>query len=402
MSHRVARLAELAERRPPQVGHSRFALGLDQVESGSGRLVERWTSEVPREGTKFSKGDVLFGKLRPYLAKAWVSDEPGVYVGDFICLRPSRATDPRFLSYLLRSREFIDRCTAEAHGSKMPRVEWSRVKSFPVPAPSPAEQRAIADYLDQETAEIDAFIADLERFRSLLIEEHEGQIAHDIKGLFWESRSTRLKRAADITVGIVVNPSHFYADVGVPALRGLNVEPGRIRMDDLVYLSETGHAQHSKSRLSPGDVVVVRTGQVGKAAVVPEELPDANAIDLLIVRPTASLDPSYLETLLNSHFVMEMIASQTVGAIQGHYNVESLRSLELPLPAREEQEALSVKWKSLKDNVDAALSDVASAIALAVERRAAIISAAVTGQIGVTSKMKPAAERLEHENRETR
>lgn len=74
-------------------------------------------------------------------------------------------------------------------------------------------------------------------------------------------------------------------DSGVPVLRGLNVRPGRVSADDLVYMSERSNRLHAKSVLRQGDVVVVRTGLAGAAALVPDWAVGGNAVDLLIVRP---------------------------------------------------------------------------------------------------------------------
>ena len=84
---------------------------------------------------------------------------------------------------------------------------------------------------------------------------------------------------------------------------------------------------HLKSRLIRGDIVVVRTGQAGAACVVPEDMDGANCVDLLIVRRSPRLDPQFLEYVINSDWTIKHIEQHSVGSIQSHFNVESLKQL---------------------------------------------------------------------------
>ena len=98
-----------------------------------------------------------------------------------------------------------------------------------------------------------------------------------------------------VTVGIVVQPASYYVSEGVPALRSLNIKPGRIVLQDLVFFSKADNETRlSKTKLKAGDVVLVRSGQPGTAAVVPGELDGVNAIDLLIERARGFLEAATL------------------------------------------------------------------------------------------------------------
>ena len=89
--------------------------------------------------------------------------------------------------------------------------------------------------------------------------------------------------AADVTVGHVGPMASEYVERGIPFLRSQNVEPLRINDTDLKFITEDFHARLKKSALSPGDVVIVRTGKPGACAVVPATLSVANCSDLVIV-----------------------------------------------------------------------------------------------------------------------
>ena len=149
----------------------------------------------------------------------------------------------------------------------------------------------------------------------------------------WET-GTSSNYADLVTVGVVVKPASHYVEHGVIALRSLNIKPNRIDLSDLVYFSQkASDGLLSKSRLQANDVVIVRTGKTGTAAVVPAALDGANCIDLIVVRPKpAKIHPQFLTCLLNSERGMALVSSLEVGGIQKHFNVGALNKIPFPLP----------------------------------------------------------------------
>lgn len=135
-------------------------LELEDMDSGSGRILSRSnTLEVGSAVTLFKTGDVLFGKLRPYLEKYWVAEFDGKCTGEILAFKPQRIAG-RFLFYCLGSRWFIERCNALAYGAKMPRVSWpTQLSQFNFPLPPLPEQQRIAAYLDASCMAIDAAVA---------------------------------------------------------------------------------------------------------------------------------------------------------------------------------------------------------------------------------------------------
>jgi type I restriction enzyme, S subunit len=138
----------------------------------------------------------------------------------------------------------------------------------------------------------------------------------------------------NISVGIVIKPAQYYVDKGVPALRSLNVKPNKIVAKNFVYVSkEDNDTKILKSKVFKGDLVVVRSGAPGTAAVIPEYLDGINCIDLVIIRPNRRLvDSVFLSFTINSDFFKNKIFEGTKGAAQQHFNVGSVKELEIPLP----------------------------------------------------------------------
>lgn len=154
-------------------------LELEDIDQGTGNLLStRNTLEVESKVTKFYKGDVLFGKLRPYLEKYHYAEFDGKCTGEILAFEPFRING-KFLMYLLASKWFIDLCNSMAYGAKMPRVNWNtQLAMVYFPLPSKAEQETIVQQLDilsEKThklkEKLNAQITTLQTYRKSLIHE---------------------------------------------------------------------------------------------------------------------------------------------------------------------------------------------------------------------------------------
>ena len=165
-------------------------------------------------------------------------------------------------------------------------------------------------------------------------------------------RDVALEDVADeLTVGYVGPMASEYVDDGVPFLRSQNVEPLRINKHDLKFIKPEFHQRIGKSRLAPGDVVIVRTGKPGACSVVPEWLTDGNCSDLVIVRCGKDLDNRFLAYYVNT-VASGHVAAHLVGAVQQHFNVGSARTLRINLPPLAEQKAIVAVLGALDDKIE--------------------------------------------------
>ena len=126
-------------------------IGLENIQPWTQRFLESAECSNDPEGNYYDEDCVLFGKLRPYLAKVFVPTESGQCSSEFLILR-SELLSLRYLSYSLINGRFIDEVNSLTYGAKMPRASWETIGSIPSPLPSAREQAAIADYLDEKTA----------------------------------------------------------------------------------------------------------------------------------------------------------------------------------------------------------------------------------------------------------
>jgi type I restriction enzyme S subunit len=335
---------------------------------------------------KLQPGDVLLAKDGNTLGITNIVRElprPATVNGSIAVLR-SVDIEARFLRYSLSSSTTQDLIESIKGGMGVPHLFQWDIRRLPINMPSRDEQRRIADFLDAETARIDSLAVARRRMRDLLTLRWE-RTAEEILGLEQAPTMIPLKYVArSISVGIVITPANWYVHSGgIPALRGINVRPGYIDMSNMVQISHEGHRENGKSRLSRGDVVVVRTGQAGAAAVVPAQLDGSNCIDLLIIRPGPKIDPGFLVHYLNSYYARDKISEHSVGTIQSHFNVASMKDLSFPDAGLAEQKKRAAELDDIVSDLDALNSQIDRQLTLLAERRQALITAAVTGQIGV-------------------
>lgn len=165
-------------------------LGMENVESWTGKLVGTVLNDEANEekdilqttGIAFDSYHVLFGKLRPYLAKVFLPNGSGICSTEFLVLEPIKSINRKYLFYALLTKEFIATVNASTFGSKMPRANWDFIGSQSIPVLPISEQDKIVNYLDRETAEIDALISEKERLIALLKERPSALITAAVTG----------------------------------------------------------------------------------------------------------------------------------------------------------------------------------------------------------------------------
>ena len=264
------------------------------------------------------------------------------------------------------------------------------------------EQRAIATFLDRETARIDGLVARKERLIELLQEKRTALITRAVtrgldpnvsmrdSGVEWLGEIPArwhlrpLKRVSpEITVGVVVNPSTYVQTKGVPFLYGSDIREGHIVADGARRMSEEDSESLSKSCLRAGDLVCVRVGAPGITAVVPPELAGANCASVLIVRRGDSFDSHWLCYAMNSRLVRFQVELVQYGAAQEQFNVAHAVEFFVPLASQAEQRAIAAFLDRETARIDALIAKIRQAIDHLKEFRSALISAAVTGKIDV-------------------
>ena len=331
----VVRNVNQTVRKSDEVGIDRI-IAMEHMNPGELKI-SRWGST--QDGTTFTRrvepGQTLFGKRRAYQRKIAYAEFRAVCSSDIYTFEADETQMlGKFLPFVVQSNEFFDHALGTSAGSLSPRTNWRDLANFAFDLPPLDEQTRIADLLwaiELYRQAVDERAAACERLAD--------EVFSEILATSTTDNILLPRLVDDMTVGVVVQPTQYYTDdpAGVPALRGLNIKPGRFDLMDLVRFKPESAAALKKSTLRVGDVAIVRTGRPGDAAVVTDKVAGFNCIDLIIARPGSQLAPEFLAHFLNSSYGRGQIARLSAGTAQQHFNVGALKKLQIPQFPLDEQ-----------------------------------------------------------------
>ncbi len=384
-------------------------VGLEHIESGTGRLLATKGREIAESVTaRFLKGDVLFGKLRPYLAKVVRTRSSGTCSTELLVLRASPEIEPEFLCYQLLSRGFVAWINAATYGAKMPRANPERVANSEAALPPLNEQRAIVAFLTRETGKIDVLVAKKEELIKLLQEQRNALISHAVtKGLdpsapmkdsgiewlgeipaHWGTSRTKFL-CTRIVDGVHHTPR--YVEVGVPFVTVKNLSRAEgISFDDLNYISEDDHREFVK-RANPqrGDILLTKDGAtLGIPRVVDTDHEFSIFVSVALMKlRTENIASDFMRFAIESCPVQEQLQSTKVGSALPHIHLVDLRNATVPIPPIAEQQVLANRLNCQLEHLQKVVARIGTAIERLAELRTSLISAAVTGKIDVRVKV---------------
>jgi type I restriction enzyme, S subunit len=381
---------------------------MDQ-ERGVTRELQRAAAEI--EGryrrSRVGAGDIIVS-IGPSFGKVMVvaEEHDGANLTQGTArVAPSSDVDPRFLFWALRSRPVENFWAAEVSGATFRALTLKALGATPIPFPPGARQRHIADFLDRETAHIDTLIEKKERLIRLLDEKRAALITHAVtKGL---NPDTPMKDSGVEWIGKI--PEHwdmrpvsavsqtvtsgsrawgaYYDDDGEIFLRIGNLSSGRIGLDlqDVARVKVPDTLEARRTRVASGDALISITALIGAAAFVPDGIPKAYVNQhLALVRPTRHhLDGRWLAYFTISTPGRRSLAAMTYGGTKQGLSLSDVRRFSVPLPPLEEQQQITGNLEVESTAHDAAIGGLRRSIALLRERRAALITAAVTGQLDI-------------------
>jgi len=391
-------LAEKTDRRD-------YPVALENIEGWTGRFIATET-EFSGDGIAFEPDDILFGKLRPYLAKAYRAEFSGEAIGDFHVMRPFKGIDSRFAQYQILNREFIAIVDGSTFGSKMPRASWEFVGDMLVTTPPIPEQTQIAAFLDRETAKIDALVAEQRRLMALLKEKRQAVISHAVtQGLNPDApmKPSGIEWLGDVPehwdapyLGVLIDTADLGGNYessesgdGIPLIKMGNLDRGFIKTNKVESLPE--EIEYSKSFiLNHGDFLFNTRNSldlVGKVAIWRNEIPLAiyNSNILRISFKKQKVGPTeYMSYFFNSDLglsQLRLVAKGTTSVAAIYY--KDLTTIRVLLPPIIVQHSIVDYLNDACAKLDTLTTEAQRAIDLLQERRTALFSAAVTGQIDV-------------------
>jgi len=336
----------------PSAEGGRLYIGLEHLASGHPALVGRGRESDVRSGkTEFRKGDVLFGKLRPYLRKSVLMSEDGICSTDILVFRTAEKCIPEFLCLLTHTNEFVNHAKATTSGVQHPRTSWAALHEFKLHVPPLSEQRKIASVLGvvqramEQQERLLALTAELKK--SLLHQlftsglRGEPQKYTDIGPVpeSWEERP--LERAGDVVYGIQAAVAANLKPIGTKILTNKNITlDGKIVVDAINYFV-LKTKRHHDTVLKKGDLLFNwRSGSkehVGKTAYFDLDGEFTHSSFILRIRPHDEVTGRYLFYYLN--FLREsgyFVKAQTF-SVNAKFNKSAINRLPIYLPGEDER-----------------------------------------------------------------
>jgi type I restriction enzyme S subunit len=378
---------------------------------------ERELREVYDGYTYFREGDIALAKITPSFenGKGAICSglEHPIAFGttELHILRPRDDMDRGYLWYSLRSKEFRDEMATAMRGvAGQKRIPSEVLGAYEIRKPEPTTQARIASFLDHHTSRIDRLIERKQRLLELLEEKRQAVITEAVtRGLQenpglqsasipWldhvpgEWNESKLRYLVDstrpITYGIVQAGPH--RPDGIPYIKTSDMSGKVLPTEGYDRTSEEIHNQYDRSHVRPGDLVLAIRATVGKTLPVPEGLPEANLTQgTARIAPGEKMDRRYFFYLLNSPRAQQHFESRSKGATFSEVTLGMVRDFPVPVPPVEEQRAISDALDAQTSRIDNLRQRIRSAIELLQEKRQALITAAVTGQIDVTDWEPP-------------
>lgn len=381
---------------------------LEHINSYTGDLVNdfEWEEKKSEEYYLFKPGDVLFGKLRPYLRKYYQVDREGCCGTDLLVLRPETDVKTRFLYYFLHSEDFIQFTDANSHGVKMPRTSWTKISAARFRLPPIEEQDAIIKFLDEETQKIDELITKKERLSSFLQEKRDSIVSEAVtQGINpkIEMKDTgvshlgRIPKAWDtyqikrisqpIKTGSTPSTSNneYYERDDVPWYSPESISTEFSVGEPSKYISSLALEEGAAPKFERDSVLLVIIGAtVGKLAY----LDTGGSANQQI--KWVKFDESYLDNKFAAYQLktfedkFKALAPVTTVPILDEKDIDYF---EIAVPPKKEQDEILEFLDEETTKIDKALNQIQKGIDRLKEYRTALITNAVTGQIDVRGEV---------------
>lgn len=374
--------------------------------TGSSRLITCFSQTLNERGIavskEFPKGTLVMA-IAANIGDVAILDFPAYFPDSIVGLVPKTSVRLPFLYHLMTAMKQPMVMTATV--STQQNLNTDQICALEAVCPPEPEQERIATFLDHETIKIDSLIAEQQRLIELLKEKRQAVISHAVtKGL---NPNVRMKDSGIEWLGEV--PEHWsvqriknlstviskgttpttvglqFTSEGVRFFKAENITEAGVMVNPEFFISESTHALLLRSALEPEDVLVVIAGATtGRAAVLDASLLPANTNQAVsFVRLHERSFAPFLAFWMTTQAVKELILISSVQSAQPNLSMEDLGNVPVPIPPQNERMNVIRHLSAESERLDKLTVEGERAIDLLQERRTALISAAVTGQIDV-------------------
>ena len=418
---------------PASVSPETPYIGLEHVEAHTMRLLgQGQAADVRSIKSVFQPGDVLYGKLRPYLNKVVRPDFNGICSTDFLVFGESSKLDRGFLAHYLNRLWVADQANHLSNGVELPRVNWESLSRLPICYPAgKAEQRSIVTQLERAASlrfSADSYLTSVRRAayqlrQSLLIAACSGSLTaawrethtpgedpdallarieasrrsklgrrwrtitievEDLwelpSGWVWTTPEQLLKPGRSITYGVIkLGPQ---VSDGVPTLRSSDVRWLRINAEHIKRIAREVADSYQRTYLQGNEILVTVRGTLGGVAIVPSSMAGWNISREVACLPLVpDVCAPYFALAIADGRSQRWLSGVTKGVAYTGVNLEDLKRLPLPLPPVEEQQEIVRRVSKFLSTADVLLARIDGGSRAVKRTSQAILAKAFRGEL---------------------
>ena len=381
-------------------------VGLEHMEKDAGIIGYSSAADIRSLKSVFHKGQILYGKLRPYLNKHDVAYFDGICSTDILVFEPSKAVLPEYINFFLHQRNFIEYAVANSKGINLPRVSESVVSDAVCPLPPLAEQERIVATINKLFADLDKAaenaqkIIDIHKAKkeSILYQAFSGELTSQWRKKNGLSYGEWQSRTLDEVSYSIYDGDHMpppKAENGVPFLMISNVNTGYLSFDKTKYVTQEYYDNLSETRKPRcGDVLYTLVGSYGIPVIVDVDAPFCFQRHMAVIKPKA-VDTRFLWYQMQSQEIFNKATSIATGTAQLTVPIKGLRQMTIKVPTLAEQQEIVRILDELLTNeqrIKEAAEEMLDKIAM---MKKSILADAFRGKLGTNDPAdEPATELL--------
>lgn len=401
-------------------------LGLEHIEAHTRKIVGQGSgADVQSTKAVFHAGDVLYGKLRPYLNKVAVPAFDGIASTDILVFRPADDVVAEYLARALNSAQFVEQAHHSSKGMELPRTSWKALRHVAVPVPSREIQERIVKLLAEIDKRRDGALAGLDRAQQYVASykasivaaacsgaltvdwrsAHEGRAvpappALGAQGAKHASGSPNTSALTTIPAGWAWWPIETMTErvidyrgrtppsaaAGlIPHIRTTEIRDGKIDWEaDRFVTPEVYEEYMTRGIPQRGDVLFTMEAPMGEVGVIDRDDAFSIAQRILLMRPAEDVDGDYLSLCLQSPSVSRAMYFRSTGSGVRGIAYKRLRSVELPKPPLEEQREITRRVRQILESVSSIEQRIARTRSSVERTSQATLGKALRGELTPT------------------
>lgn len=379
-------------------------VGLENIESGAGIASYNDASGTKSIKSVFHTGQILYGRLRPYLNKHDVAKDDGVCSTDILVYDTSGCVEAQYVNLFFDMKELIEFAARRSKGINLPRVSPTEIAGAPFPLPPLPEQRRIISLIERhfskpgeaETKLREVIDSSEQKWAAILHKAFCGDLcSHCSEEQPWP-RVQIGKMVSGLKYG--TSEKSNYDNDGIPVLRIPNVSSSYVDLDDMKYLAHSD--VKPADLLQEGDILMIRSNGsrdlVGRCAVVPAlDASHTYASFLIRIRPSDKVDSQYLWYFLQSPDAKAQLFTKAKSS-SGIHNINSkeIGATVMPLPALKTQHEIVQIFDTLYERENGVRLAAMISLNLVRMTRKSILSKALHGELGTNDPYEPSSKEL--------